>query len=223
VLVVLWYLVTGTLRTLDERVGDRVLTDAGQAFTVYRETTVRPPSETTHRTGAVLTFEFHLWFMPDPLVPYAVRVFEPFSILTTPFFAGLPGFRTKLWLFDHDTGDYQGIYQWETVRDAERYARALTRVMAFLSVPGSVSYEVADEATLDEYVASHAPGARAERATATQWLRRGAAIAVLGGLLVAVARFVRRGAASTSDAASPDRESYRARDEQPAPAHPDSR
>ena len=90
--------------------------------------------------------------MPRPIRPLAVRVFEPVSVLTTPFFAGLPGFHTKLWLFDHGTGDYMGVYQWASVDAAERYARSLRRLMDALSVPGSVAYEVRGDATLDDYV-----------------------------------------------------------------------
>lgn len=103
--------------------------------------------------GAVLIFEFHLRFMPEPVAPYAVRAFEPLSVLTTPFFVGLPGFRTKLWCFDHDTGDYAGGYEWASAADAERYARALTRLMRALSVPGSVSAVIHSDTDLDEYVA----------------------------------------------------------------------
>lgn len=135
-----------------------LLTAAGQAFTVYRETTIQPGAETD--AAAVLEFRFHLWFMPAPLVPFVVCLFEPLSILTTPFFAGFPGFRTKLWLFDHATGDYEGVYRWETAAAARRYARGLEAVMTRLSVPGTIAREVHEDAPLDAYVAERAGGPR---------------------------------------------------------------
>ncbi len=30
----------------------------------------------------------------------------------TPLFAGFPGFRSKLWIDDVETGVYRGVYEW---------------------------------------------------------------------------------------------------------------
>lgn len=155
--VLLW--LDSRLRSPRDRVGEVLTAAGGQEFTVYRETRVTPADRDSTDGSAVLVFRFHLRFTPAPVVPYAIRVFEPLSVLTTSFLAGLPGFRTKLWLFDHDTGDYQGVYEWATARDAGRYAEALTRLMETLPIPGSVSYEVHEETTLEEYVDAHSPDA----------------------------------------------------------------
>lgn len=187
----LW--IDGRLRFPQDRVGDVSTTESGQSFIVYRETTVAPDDRGTSEESAVLAFRFHLRFMPSPVIPYAVRVFEPVSILTTPFFAGLPGFRTKLWLFDHDTGDYLGVYEWASASEARRYARALRALMELLSIPGSVSYEVYEATALEEYVAAHSPTDRDERASprksAVGWGAVAAALlAVLGVLYWSVVR-----------------------------------
>ena len=149
------YLLEGRLRRPRGRVGSVLTTDGGQQFVVYRETAVDPPGGRSGDGGAVLAFRFHLHLMPRPIRPVAVAIFEPLSILTTPFFAGLPGFRTKLWLFDHASGDYMGVYEWRSAGEAEAYARALRRLMDRLSVPGSVAYEVVEDAALSEYVDAH--------------------------------------------------------------------
>ena len=160
-LAVLGYLLDGRIHQRRGRVGSTLSAGAGQRFVVYRETTVETPGGAEgsgggdygdERPGAVLAFRFHLRLMPRPIRPLAVAVFEPLSILTTPFFAGLPGFRTKLWCFDHASGDYMGVYEWDTAAGAERYARSLRRLMEWLSVPGSVAYEVVDDAAVSEYV-----------------------------------------------------------------------
>lgn len=101
----------------------------------------------------MLAFRFHLWFMPDVVAPVVTRIFEPLSIVTIPFFVGLPGFQTKLWLFDHETGDYEGIYLWESAGAAERYATALRRMMTVFTRPGSMQYEIVPDATLESYLA----------------------------------------------------------------------
>lgn len=176
-LVALFLWIGGRLQFPRDRIGDVVIAESGQQFTVYRETTIVEAGRRTNDGDAVvLVFRFHLRFMPDPIVPYAVRVFEPLSILTTPFFVGIPGFETNIWLFDHETGDYEGPYQWRTAEDATRYAEALTALMSVLSIPGSVSYEIVEETSLDEYVAAHSP---AETRSGT-WGKR-----ALGGVATA--------------------------------------
>jgi hypothetical protein len=64
------------------------------------------------------------------------------SLLNTPLFAGFPGFVSKLWLANDDLGRYRGLYEWDAPLLAENYARALWRVLALVSVPGSIHYVV---------------------------------------------------------------------------------
>ena len=41
------------------------------------------------------------------------------------------------------SGDYQGVYRWDPVRDAENYANSFAvKFMMVRSVPDSVSYEI---------------------------------------------------------------------------------
>jgi hypothetical protein len=55
----------------------------------------------------------------------------------------LPGFRTKLWTVDENNGDFQGIYEWETLQDAENYAHSFAmQFMTNRSLPGSVSFQI---------------------------------------------------------------------------------
>ena len=64
------------------------------------------------------------------------------STLNTPLFVGFPGFVSKLWLADDERGRYRGVYEWDGPKLAENYARALWRVLALVSVRGSVHYVV---------------------------------------------------------------------------------
>jgi hypothetical protein len=102
---------------------------------VFRETVVdRGPTA----DPCVLVVEFRL---------RAVRgrghaVFRRESLLNTPLFVGFPGFVSKLWLADDERGRYRGLYEWDGPRLAENYARALWRVLALVSVPGSIHYVV---------------------------------------------------------------------------------
>jgi len=63
-------------------------------------------------------------------------------LLNTPLFAGFPGFCSKLWLAADERGRYRGFYEWDDAGRAEDYARALWRVLALVSAPGSIHYVV---------------------------------------------------------------------------------
>ncbi len=79
----------------------------------------------------------------------SVRTNILFSLIPMWFIIGLPGFRSKYWLVDEDTGDFCGYYEWESIEAAQMYSTSFAmRFMANRSVPGSVWFEIypADQA-----------------------------------------------------------------------------
>ena len=124
-------------------VGQRVHFADGTSSWVYRETVVEQPPPVA---PAVLVMAFRL---------RGVRgcghvLFRPVSLLSTPLFVGFPGFVSKLWLAHDEQGVYRGIYQWDGPIRAADYARALWRVLALVSVPGSIRYHVLPGVYRDE-------------------------------------------------------------------------
>jgi hypothetical protein len=81
-------------------------------------------------------------------------VFRAESLLNTPLFIGFPGFVSKLWLAHDQHGVYRGVYQWDGPDQAEQYARSLWRVLALVSVPGSIHYQVAPGLKRDAVLAA---------------------------------------------------------------------
>ena len=117
------------------QVGMRLRFADGTSARVYRETVV---DRGLTLDPCVLIVEFRL---------RAVRgrghaAFRLESMLNTPLFAGFPGFVSKLWLAHDERGRYRGVYEWDGPRRAENYARTLWRVLALVSVRGSVHYAV---------------------------------------------------------------------------------
>jgi hypothetical protein len=118
----------------------------GTSARVYRETVVtRAPAE----DPCVLIVGFRL---------RAVRgrghaAFRWESLLNTPLFVGFPGFVSKLWLAHDDHGIYRGLYEWDGPGLAEAYARALWRVLALVSEPGSIHYKVVAGLRRDDVLA----------------------------------------------------------------------
>jgi hypothetical protein len=116
-------------------VGDQLNFADGTSARVYRETVVdRPPA--AEPTALVVAFRLR-----------GVRgvghdLFRLESMLNTPLFVGFDGFVSKLWLAHDSRGTYRGLYEWDGARLAEAYARALWRVLALVSVRGSIRYHV---------------------------------------------------------------------------------
>jgi len=129
-----------------QRVGMRLHFADGTSARVYRETVV---DRGATADPCVLVVEFRL---------RAVRgrghaAFRRESLLNTPLFAGFPGLVSKLWLADDERGRYRGLYEWDGPRLADDYARVLWRVLALVSVRGSVHYVVLPELRRDALLA----------------------------------------------------------------------
>ena len=92
------------------------------------------------------------------------------SLLNTPLFVGFPGFVSKLWLANDERGRYRGVYQWDGPQRADHYARALWRVLALVSVPGSIHYTVLPGLHRDEILAMPQVLARSAAGRAAWWL-----------------------------------------------------
>jgi hypothetical protein len=117
------------------RVGMRLSFADGSSARVYRETVV---DRGLTLDPCVLVVEFRLRAVRGP----GHAAFRAESLLNTPLFVGFPGFVSKLWLAHDERGRYRGVYEWDGPRLAGDYARALWRVLALVSVPGSIHYVV---------------------------------------------------------------------------------
>jgi hypothetical protein len=157
-------LVHRRLRQPREHVGRKVHFADGTMARVYRETVVDAGAT---KEPCVLIVGFRL---------RAVRgaghaVFRAESLLNTPLFVGFPGFVSKLWLASDENGTYRGVYEWDGPDRADHYARSLFRVLALVSVPGSIHYVVVPGLRRDKVLdAPHLLNATTPT-IATEWWR----------------------------------------------------
>jgi hypothetical protein len=64
------------------------------------------------------------------------------SMMAIPLFAGLPGFRSKIWMHN-GKGDFRVVYEWQTLEDAQRFASSrVVRMVGRHSTPGSLKVEL---------------------------------------------------------------------------------
>jgi hypothetical protein len=128
------------------QVGKRLHFADGTTARVYRETVI---DRCATADPCVLGVTFRLRAVRG----WGHAVFRAESLLNTPLFAGFPGLVSKLWLAADERDRYRGLYEWDGPRRAEAYARALWRVLALVSVPGSIHYIVLPGLRRDEVLA----------------------------------------------------------------------
>lgn len=143
-------IVTGRVRLRTAHVGRALTVSDGHVFVPFRETSIDVPRPAGVRP-AVLQPRFQLRGLGRP-GSRRHRLFRRMCIVTTPFFVGLPGFRSKLWMYDPATGGYAGLYDWDDPAAAAAYADGLAKVLRPLSVPGSVSCEVVADLDVEAYL-----------------------------------------------------------------------
>ncbi|RAG86830.1 hypothetical protein DN069_04670 [Streptacidiphilus pinicola] len=125
----------GHVRLTKGRLGRRLRFADGTSALVYRETRL---DGGTAFDPCALVVAFRLRGVHGR----GHMLFRWESLLNTPLFVGFPGFRSKLWLTADEHGSYRGVYEWDGAERAEHYARSLWRVLALVSVPGSIRYTV---------------------------------------------------------------------------------
>ena len=147
--------------------GSRASFADGTQGRVYRETVVdRPPTA----DPCILVVTFRLRGVRGA----GHTLFRWESWCNTPLFVGFPGFVSKLWLAHDESGTYRGLYEWDSGRSAEAYARALWRVLELVSVKGSIHYRVVPGLRRDELLA------RPKGAGPDRDRRRGGMVAMVG-------------------------------------------
>jgi hypothetical protein len=64
-------------------------------------------------------------------------------LIPIPFIVAQPGFRSKTWLLGRESGEFQGIYEWDTVASAENYWTSFPmKLMKKRAVPESLFYQI---------------------------------------------------------------------------------
>jgi len=121
---------------LKNRVGQVYDLGDGLEWIIFREIHIDPLPNEPVIPEVHFRPRFHVTGM-------SLRMNILFSLIPIPFFAGLPGFRSKIWLYNLATGDFSGWYEWVTASDAEAYSTSFAaKFMTKRSTPGSVSFQI---------------------------------------------------------------------------------
>jgi hypothetical protein len=117
-----------------QNLGETITRYDGRGFKIFRQVVMKPQEGQPSQPGAV----FCVWFYTrtSPAVTVAM------SWLTLFCFAGMKGFRSKIWLYDEASGEFGGIYEWDTLEQAEEYGKSFAMKLSSLrSIPGKFRKE----------------------------------------------------------------------------------
>ena len=130
----IYLLIRGRIHFPKNRLGETV--GEGEDFQIFRHMTLDPCQDQPEKPGAIFKVRFRF----DSMSPEMnIRT----SLIPIPFIVAQPGFRSKMWALGTETGEFQGIYEWDTVASAENYWTSFPmKLMKRRAVPESLSYEI---------------------------------------------------------------------------------
>lgn len=119
-----------------DRLGEIV--DEGEEFEIFRHMTLDPGQDQPEKPGAIFKVRFRFASMSPDM---NIRT----SLIPIPFIVAQPGFRSKMWMLGRENGEFQGIYEWDTVAAAENYWTSFPmKLMKRRAVPDSLAYEIVE-------------------------------------------------------------------------------
>ena len=124
----------GRVHLLEDQVGS-VVRD-GEDYLIFRQIVVDTIDAPGKKPEAILKIRFRF-------ARGSARVNKKLSLIPIPFIIGVPGFRSKLWMLGQETGQFQGVYEWDTRVAAEAYMRSFAiRLMTRRAIPETLSHEI---------------------------------------------------------------------------------
>jgi hypothetical protein len=140
-------LLVGRLRFSKQYIGNSVSMEDGQEFTIFRHVTIRPLN---HSETAII-FIVHFKFATLSHKANKLASIIPMLLIT-----GYPGFNTKMYAVNNETGFWQGMYQWKSKEHLEDYKKSFVyRIMNKRAKTGSIRSFESDHQQLIDYVNSN--------------------------------------------------------------------
>lgn len=85
-----------------------------EKYTIFRKVIVLDRKHRVQTPGALFKVRFRF-------KRFSLATNSRLSLMPVPFIISQPGFISKTWLIGRETGCFQGLYEWESLRAAEDY------------------------------------------------------------------------------------------------------
>ncbi len=134
IICAIYFMLQRRIHFLNEHLGEMV--DGGEEFVIFRHMILDPDKGQPEKPGAIFRVRFKFSGMSP-------RMNMKASLIPIPFIVAQPGFRSKKWALKEKTGEFQGIYEWDSVASAENYRTSFPlKLMKKRAVPESLSFDI---------------------------------------------------------------------------------
>lgn len=129
-----YFWLCGRVHFPKKRLGEVV--KGNESFIIFRRVVLDLRGSQPKKAGAILIVRFKF-------ERFSLKTNRILSVIPIPCILAQPGFRSKTWMLGKATGEFQGLYEWDTVEDAERYRFSFPmKLMKKRAVPESLTYEI---------------------------------------------------------------------------------
>ncbi|MBW2182365.1 MAG: hypothetical protein JRF49_00670 [Deltaproteobacteria bacterium] len=105
-------------------------------FIVFRKVIVDPLGGQPDMPGAIFRVQFRF-------TRFSVKTNQALSLIPIPFIIAQSGFRSKTWMSGLKTGAFMGVYEWDSVEDAENYLTSFPlKLMRSRAVADTLTHEI---------------------------------------------------------------------------------
>ena len=118
------------------QIGDSI--QEKEEFIVFRKVAVDPDVDQPQKPKALFKVYFRF-------AKFSFKANKLLSLIPIPFIIAQPGFRSKTWMSGKETGMFQGLYEWDSVADAEHYWNSFPlKLMKRRSIPDTLKYKITE-------------------------------------------------------------------------------
>ena len=105
-------------------------------YEVFRKVILDPSKDQPEKPGAIFIVRFRF-------ARFAAKTNRFLSLIPIPFIMAQQGFRSKTWMMGQKTGTFQGLYEWDSIEDAEKYWTSFPmKLMKKRAIPETLNHEI---------------------------------------------------------------------------------
>jgi hypothetical protein len=105
-------------------------------YEVFRKVILDPSKDQPERPGAILVVRFRF-------ARFEGKTNRLLSLIPIPFIVAQPGFRSKTWFMGRRTGAFRGLYEWDSIKNAEKYRTSFPmKLMKRRAAPKTLFHEI---------------------------------------------------------------------------------
>ncbi len=141
-IISLFSLATGKLKLTDLYVNKTVIMNDDSKYKIFRHVTIKNAQDDTKSAVFIVSFKF---------ARLSHKANKIASIVPMLLITGFSGFEKKIYAVNPETGYWQGMYQWKSLKDLEAYKKSFVfKMMNKRAIKGSInSFEMENENLLN--------------------------------------------------------------------------